>query len=113
MFAFCSTFVCPTEIIAFSDRFDEFKKLDVAVLAASTDSQFSHLAWINTPRKMGGLGEMNIPVLADTNHAISRDYGVLKEDAGIAFRSVAGLSSRTFAFISNAITKDLCNRGVL
>ncbi|GMR36241.1 hypothetical protein PMAYCL1PPCAC_06436, partial [Pristionchus mayeri] len=87
------TFVCPTEIIAFSERYEEFKKLNVAVLAASTDSVFSHLAWINQPRKHGGLGEMNIPVLADTNHQISRDYGVLKEDEvravpGIAYRGL-------------------------
>lgn len=78
--------MCPTEIIAFSDRAEEFKKLDVVILAASTDSKFSHLAWINQPRKHGGLGEMNIPVLADTNHKISREYGVLKEDEGIAYR---------------------------
>ncbi|KAK6031700.1 antioxidant, AhpC/TSA family [Ostertagia ostertagi] len=70
------TFVCPTEIIAFSDRVEEFKKIDAAVLACSTDSVFSHLAWINTPRKMGGLGDMNIPVLADTNHQIAKDYGL-------------------------------------
>lgn len=86
MSEFFSTFVCPTEIIAFSDRYEEFKKLGVAVLAASTDSKYSHLEWITKPRKHGGLGEMNIPVLADTNHKISRDYGVLVEDQGIAFR---------------------------
>ncbi|CAI4232669.1 unnamed protein product [Auanema sp. JU1783] len=82
------TFVCPTEIIAFSERAEEFKKLNVQLLACSTDSVFSHLAWINQPRKHGGLGEMNIPVLADTNHAISKAYGVLKEDDGIAFRGL-------------------------
>ncbi|VDM94013.1 unnamed protein product [Onchocerca ochengi] len=82
------TFVCPTEIIAFSDRISEFKKLDVAVMACSTDSHFSHLAWVNTDRKMGGLGQMNIPILADTNHAISKAYGVLKEDEGIAYRVI-------------------------
>ncbi|CAL2033427.1 unnamed protein product [Caenorhabditis brenneri] len=82
------TFVCPTEIIAFSDRAAEFHAINTVVLAASTDSVFSHLAWINQPRKHGGLGEMNIPVLADTNHQISRDYGVLKEDDGIAFRGL-------------------------
>uniref|UniRef100_A0AC34Q9F9 Thioredoxin domain-containing protein n=1 Tax=Panagrolaimus sp. JU765 TaxID=591449 RepID=A0AC34Q9F9_9BILA len=82
------TFVCPTEIIAFSDRAKEFKDLGVEVLAASTDSKFSHLAWINTPRKHGGLGDMKIPVLADTNHKISREYGVLKEDEGIAYRGL-------------------------
>ena len=82
------TFVCPTEIIAFSDRVKEFRDIGCEVLAASTDSQFSHLAWINTPRKQGGLGEMNIPVLADTNHKLARDYGVLKEDEGIAYRGL-------------------------
>ena len=82
------TFVCPTEIIAFSDRYNEFKELNVAVLAASTDSKFSHFEWINKPRKEGGLGEMKIPVLADTNHKISREYGVLKEDEGIAYRGL-------------------------
>ncbi|KAK6737412.1 hypothetical protein RB195_019862 [Necator americanus] len=82
------TFVCPTEIIAFSDRVAEFKNLNVAVLACSTDSVFSHLAWVNTPRKHGGLGEMKIPILADTNHQIAKDYGVLKEDEGIAYRGL-------------------------
>ena len=52
------------------------------------DSVFSHLAWTNTPRKEGGLGQMNIPILADTNHAISKAYGCLKEDEGIAFRGL-------------------------
>ncbi|KAG5862751.1 hypothetical protein JTB14_005088 [Gonioctena quinquepunctata] len=82
------TFVCPTEIIAFSDRFEEFKKIDAAVIACSTDSQFSHLAWIQTPRKQGGLGEMAIPVLADKSCAIARAYGVLDEESGIPFRGL-------------------------
>jgi len=82
------TFVCPTEIIEFSDRVEEFKKLDTAVVGASVDSHFSHLAWINTPRKQGGLGEMNIPLLADLNKTVARDYGVLLEDAGIALRGL-------------------------
>lgn len=82
------TFVCPTEIIAFSDRFDEFQKLGVQPIAASTDSKFSHLAWIERPRNDGGLGKMNIPVIEDTNHSISRAYGVLKEDEGVAYRGL-------------------------
>ncbi|KAF5894825.1 peroxiredoxin-1-like, partial [Clarias magur] len=82
------TFVCPTEIIAFSDRAEEFRKIGCELLAASTDSHFSHLAWINTPRKQGGLGSMNIPLLADLNHSMCRDYGVLKDDEGIAFRGL-------------------------
>lgn len=82
------TFVCPTEIIAFSDRIAEFKKIDTVVIACSTDSEYSHLAWINTPRKQGGLGEMNIPLLADKSMSISKAYGVLDEASGIPFRGL-------------------------
>lgn len=82
------TFVCPTEIIAFSDSVDQFRKIGCEVVACSTDSHFCHLAWINTSRKEGGLGSMNIPLLADKTCKISRDYGVLKEDEGISFRGL-------------------------
>lgn len=82
------TFVCPTEIISFSDRAEEFRTLGCELVAVSTDSEFSHLAWINTPRKQGGLGKMNIPLLADKTHDISKRYGVLKDDEGIAFRGL-------------------------
>ncbi|XP_061079422.1 peroxiredoxin-like [Conger conger] len=82
------TFVCPTEIVAFSDRVDEFRKIGCEVVAASVDSHFSHLAWINQPRNKGGLGPMKIPLLADVQKSISRDYGVLKEDEGIAYRGL-------------------------
>ncbi|XP_023223106.1 peroxiredoxin 1-like isoform X1 [Centruroides sculpturatus] len=82
------TFVCPTEIIAFSDRVDEFKKINCEIIGCSTDSHFTHLAWINTPRKEGGLGKMKIPLLADKSTQISKDYGVLKEDAGVSFRGL-------------------------
>jgi len=82
------TFVCPTEIIAFSERVEEFKKIGCEVIACSTDSHFSHLAWCEKPRKEGGLGEMKIPLLADKSMSISRAYGVLKEDEGISFRGL-------------------------
>ncbi|CAD5111789.1 DgyrCDS1063 [Dimorphilus gyrociliatus] len=82
------TFVCPTEIIAFSDRVDEFQAINCEVVACSTDSHFSHLAWINTPRKQGGLGEMKIPILADKNCEIAKAYGVYKSEDGIAFRGL-------------------------
>ncbi|XP_045760954.1 peroxiredoxin 1 isoform X1 [Maniola jurtina] len=82
------TFVCPTEIIAFSERADEFRKVGCEVIAASTDSHFTHLAWINTPRKQGGLGPMNIPIISDKSHRIARDYGVLNEETGIPFRGL-------------------------
>ncbi|XP_050695738.1 peroxiredoxin 1-like [Eriocheir sinensis] len=82
------TFVCPTEIIAFSDRAEEFRKIGCELVACSTDSHFSHLAWINTARKEGGLGKMNIPLLADKSMEISRAYGVLKDDEGLSFRGL-------------------------
>ncbi|KAF6028124.1 Jafrac1 [Bugula neritina] len=82
------TFVCPTEIIAFSDRAEEFRAINCEVIACSTDSEFSHLAWINTPRKQGGLGNMNIPLLADKTCEIAKKYGVYKEDEGVAFRGL-------------------------
>jgi len=82
------TFVCPTEIIAFSERADEFRKIGCELVACSTDSHFSHLAWVNTPRKQGGLGSMNIPLLADKSMSIAKSYGVLKEDEGLAFRGL-------------------------
>lgn len=83
-----STFVCPTEIIAFSDRAAEFAKLNCQVIAASTDSHFTHLAWVNTPRKEGGLGAMNIPLLADKNTKISQDYGIYLEEPGVPLRGL-------------------------
>lgn len=82
------TFVCPTEITAFSDKAKEFEKEGAVVIGASVDSKFSHLAWINVPRKEGGLGELNIPLLADITKDISRSYNVLIEDAGISLRGV-------------------------
>lgn len=82
------TFVCPTEIIAFSDRADEFRKINAEVVGCSVDSHFTHLAWINTERKQGGLGKINFPLLSDLTHKISRDYGVLLEDLGHTLRGL-------------------------
>ncbi|XP_029885477.1 thioredoxin-dependent peroxide reductase, mitochondrial isoform X1 [Aquila chrysaetos chrysaetos] len=82
------TFVCPTEIVAFSNKANEFHDVNCDVVAVSVDSHFCHLAWINTPRKSGGLGKMNIPVLSDLTKQISRDYGVLLEGPGIALRGL-------------------------
>ena len=81
------TFVCPTEIIAFSDRVADFKKRDAQVLGVSIDSRFSHLAWINTPRTKGGLGDLQYPLIEDLTKSISTDYGVLLPE-GIALRGL-------------------------
>ncbi|MCH2174709.1 MAG: peroxiredoxin [Lentisphaeria bacterium] len=82
------TFVCPTEIIAFSDKIDEFKSRGAEVLGISVDSEYSHLAWINTPKKEGGLGGLAYPLVADLNKDIAKNYDVLLEEAGVALRGL-------------------------
>lgn len=82
------TFVCPTEITAFSDAITQFHLINTEVIGASVDSKFSHLAWIETPRNKGGLGDTSYPLVADLTKKIAADYGVLIEDAGIALRGL-------------------------
>ncbi len=82
------TFVCPTEITAISDRYDEFLELGADILGVSTDSVFSHLAWMNTPRNLHGLGRINYPLASDITKEVARNYGVLVEDLGIALRGL-------------------------
>lgn len=82
------TFVCPTEITAFNDSNSAFADLNCGLVACSIDSHFSHLAWTNIPRKQGGLGDMDIPILADIDKSIARNYGVLLEQPGIALRGL-------------------------
>lgn len=76
------TFVCPTEVIGFSKRIDEFKALNAEIIGASTDSKFTHLAWTKQ------IGEVNYPMVSDITKQISRDYGVLVEEEGIALRGL-------------------------
>ncbi|XP_009766233.1 2-Cys peroxiredoxin BAS1, chloroplastic [Nicotiana sylvestris] len=82
------TFVCPTEITAFSDRYEEFEKLNTEILGVSVDSVFSHLAWVQTERKSGGLGDLNYPLISDVTKSISKSYNVLIPDQGIALRGL-------------------------
>ena len=82
------TFVCPTEILAFSDAIEEFRKRNTEVIGISTDSHFSHLAWTNTKREEGGIQGLTYPLVADFTKQISRDYGVLLENDGVAFRGL-------------------------
>ncbi|KAL1545638.1 myb-like DNA-binding protein bas1 [Salvia divinorum] len=82
------TFVCPTEITAFSDRHGEFEKLNTEILGVSVDSVFSHLAWVQTDRKSGGLGDLAYPLISDVTKSISKSYGVLIPDQGIALRGL-------------------------
>jgi len=80
------TFVCPSELIAFDHRLEEFKKRNVEVIGCSTDSQFTHLAWKNTPVNQGGIGQVQYPLVADVKHAICQAYDVEFSAAGVAFR---------------------------
>ena len=80
------TFVCPTELHAFQEKADAFKKLNCEVIGVSVDSHFSHLAWLNTPKSEGGIQGVKYPVVSDIHKTISRDYDVLIPDAGIALR---------------------------
>ena len=87
------TFVCPTEIRSFSEDYEQFKKLGAEVLTASTDSVFSHKAWVEH-----GLGKVNFPMIADTNHSVSRAFDVLVEEKGISLRG-------TFIIDPNGVLK--------
>lgn len=82
------TFVCPTEITAFSDRAEEFTQLNTQILGVSVDSEFSHLAWIQTDRKSGGVGDLKYPLVSDIKKEISAAYNVLDPEAGIALRGL-------------------------
>ena len=75
------TFVCPSEIIAFSHRIDEFKQRGINVIGVSVDSQFSHFAWRETPVENGGIGKIKFPLVADLSKQISRDFDVLLGDS--------------------------------
>jgi peroxiredoxin (alkyl hydroperoxide reductase subunit C) len=81
------TFVCPTEILAFSDAIQQFRERNTEVIGVSVDSQFSHLAWTNTERKEGGIKGLAFPLVSDLNKTIAADYGVLL-GAGIALRGL-------------------------
>src|SRR5436190_13440893 len=82
------TFVCPTEILAFTDHIEEFKKRHTEVVGVSVDSNFTHAAWAQVDRKEGGIKGVNFPLVSDLNKKIAADYGVLLQDAGIALRGL-------------------------
>jgi peroxiredoxin (alkyl hydroperoxide reductase subunit C) len=82
------TFVCPSEIIAFDTKLEEFKRRNCEVVGVSVDSHFTHLAWKNTPVEKGGIGNVQYPLVADLKKQISQSFGVLFQDAGIAFRGL-------------------------
>jgi len=93
------TYVCPTEIIEFNDKAKKFKEHEIVVIGCSVDSQFTHLAWINTPREQGGLGDMQIPIIADLTREIATDFGCLLPD---------GFTARgTYIIDNNGIVRNI------
>lgn len=82
------TFVCPTELHAFNEKLVDFEERDVQVIGISVDSQYSHFAWLNTPKAKGGIEGVKYPLVSDINKTISSDYDVLVEGAGIAYRGL-------------------------
>lgn len=82
------TFICPTEITALSKRTEEFAKYEAEILGISTDSKYSHKAWINTPAENNGLGKINFPLASDFTKKTAKDYGVLLENEGVAVRGL-------------------------
>lgn len=99
------TFVCPTEIIEFNRKLAEFKELGAEVVGVSIDSQFSHLAWKNTPVKQGGIGNIQYPLVSDLTKQISKDFGVLFEAAGVAFRGTFLIDKQ--GVVRHAVVNDL------
>lgn len=82
------TFVCPTELHAFQDRLKDFEKRDAQVIGCSVDSWHSHLAWLNIPKTKGGIQGVAYPIVSDLHKTIARNFQVLKEDEGIAYRGL-------------------------
>ncbi len=80
------TFVCPTELRGFNDRYEEFKKLGAEIVGVSIDSVHTHRAWLRAPKDQGGLGDLRFPLASDITHSVSKDYGVFIESAGHSLR---------------------------
>jgi peroxiredoxin 2/4 len=82
------TFVCPTELTTFSDRYEDFEGIGAEIIGVSTDSAFSHRAWLQTSRDKGGVEGLRYPLAADSTKQVSSDYGVLIEEKGVALRGL-------------------------
>lgn len=98
------TFVCPSEIIAFDKKIEEFRKRNCEVIGVSVDSKFSHYAWKQTPRQKGGIGNVQFPIVADITKSIARDYGVLLNEA-VALRGLFLIDKE--GVVRHAVVNDL------
>jgi peroxiredoxin (alkyl hydroperoxide reductase subunit C) len=82
------TFVCPTELHSFAERYGDFLERNCELVACSVDSKYSHAAWLRTPKNQGGIEGVPYPILADIHKSIARDYGTLNEEEGVALRGL-------------------------
>jgi peroxiredoxin (alkyl hydroperoxide reductase subunit C) len=98
------TFVCPSEILAFNKRLEDFKKKNCEVIGVSVDSKFTHLAWKNTPLDNGGIGNIQYPLVQDLNKAIAKSYGILFNEA-VALRGLFLIDTK--GIIRHAVINDL------
>ena len=98
------TFVCPSEILAFNKKLDEFKTRNTEVIGVSVDSKFTHLAWKNTPVEDGGIGNIQYPLVSDLNKNIAREYGILFNES-VALRGLFLIDTK--GFIRHAVINDL------
>jgi peroxiredoxin (alkyl hydroperoxide reductase subunit C) len=98
------TFVCPSEILAFNKKLDEFKKKNCEVIGVSVDSKFTHLAWKNTPVDNGGIGNIQYPLVQDLNKAIAKSYGILFNES-VALRGLFLIDTK--GIIRHAVINDL------
>jgi peroxiredoxin 2/4 len=98
------TFVCPSEILAFNKKLDEFKKRNTEVVGVSVDSKFTHLAWKNTPVEDGGIGNIQYPLVSDLNKNIAREYGILFNES-VALRGLFLIDTK--GVIRHAVINDL------
>ena len=99
------TFVCPTEIISFSERLAEFSRRGAEVLGVSVDSVYSHFAWRNMSRRDGGIGEISFPLISDLDKTISRSYGVLLEQPSVSLRGTFLIDQK--GIVRSALINDL------
>ena len=99
------TFVCPTEIVAFSEQIAEFQKRGAVVLGVSVDSVHSHFAWRNTPRREGGIGEITYPLVSDLDKSIACSYGVLLDRPSVALRATFLIDQK--GIVRSAMVNDL------
>ncbi|CAG8471775.1 18843_t:CDS:10, partial [Acaulospora morrowiae] len=100
-YPFDFTFVCPTELLAFSDRLEEFQAINTEVVGISCDSEHSHFAWSKLPRKLGGIENIRIPLVADYSKKITEEYNVLFEEKGIPLRATVIIDDKGIVRVIN------------